>query len=100
MATDLVGIDNENGYYPPAFITSTLEDEVNDAIERWNQEVSEGSNESPPHIQVRSVAKEYLQLLRRYRDASSRTREIETGSECREKILRSLDLPTSSLPPQ
>lgn len=93
MATDLVGIDNENGYYPPAFMTSTLADEVNDAIERWNQEVSEGSDESPPHIQIRSVAYEYLQLLRRFRDAPSRTKEIEIAIECRESVLRKLDLP-------
>ena len=90
MATDLVGIDNENGYYPPAFMTSTLADEVNEAIERWNQEESD---EPSPHIQVKSIANEYLLLLRRYRDASSCSRVIELVAECREQILAKLDLP-------
>ena len=90
MATDLVGIDNENGYYPPAFMTSTLADEVNEAIERWNQEESD---EPPPHSRVKSVANEYLQLLRRYREANSRSRLIELAVDCREQILVKLDLP-------
>ena len=90
MATDLVGIDNENGYYPPAFMTSTLTDEVNEAIERWNQE---DVDSEPPHNRVKSVASEYLQLLKRYRDASNRSRVIETVRDCRETVLVSLDLP-------
>lgn len=93
MATDLVGIDNENGYYPPAFMTSTLADEVNEAIERWNQE---GSDEPSPHNQVKSVATEYLQLLRRYRDASSRSRVVDLAVDCRRQILVKLDLPPPS----
>lgn len=93
MATDLVGIDNENGYYPPAFMTSTLADEVNEAIERWNQEESD---EPSPHTQVKSVATEYLQLLRRCRDATSRSKVIELAVECREQILAKFALPPPS----
>ncbi len=90
MATDLAGIDNENGYYPPAFMTSTLADEVNEAIERWSQEESDSE---PPHKRVKSVANEYLQLLKRYRDASNRTNVIEVVRECREAVLGSLGIP-------
>ena len=94
MTTDLVGIENENGYYPPAFMTSTLADEVNEAIERWN---SESDDEISPEKHLKSIANEYLQSLRRYKDASSRTIALEAAKECRELILRALSIPAPEI---
>ena len=94
MTTDLIGIENENGYYPPAFMTSTLADEVNEAIERWN---SESDDEISPEKHLKSVANEYLQFLRRYKDASSRTKALEAAKECRELILRALSIPAPEI---
>ena len=94
MTTDLIGIENENGYYPPAFMTSTLADEVNEAIERWN---SESDNEISPEKHLKSIANEYLQSLRRYKDANSRTKALEAAKECRELILRALTIPAPEI---
>ena len=94
MTTDLIGIENENGYYPPAFMTSTLADEVNEAIERWN---SESDDKISPEKHLKSIANEYLQSLRRYKDASSRTKALEAAKECRELILRALSIPSPEI---
>lgn len=94
MTTDLIGIENENGYYPPAFMTSTLADEVNEAIERWNSEIDD---EISPEKHLKSIANEYLQFLRRFKDASSRTKALEAAKECRELILRALSIPAPEI---
>lgn len=69
MAFELLGIDNENEFYPAAFLTDALEDELKGALTRW-REAASGAAETPD-ARLSSIRPGYLGALDRVRTASS-----------------------------
>ena len=63
MAFELFGIENENDFYPTAFLSSALEAEVAEAIARWASDESAQS----PDVRLEPIAGEYLRQLSRIR---------------------------------
>jgi hypothetical protein len=69
VAFELLGIDNENEFYPAAFLTDALEEELKTALTRW-REAAAGATETPD-ARLSSVRTGYLGALDRVRSASS-----------------------------
>jgi len=89
MALDLFGIDNENDFYPTAFLSSALEGEISDAIARW----ASGGEVKTPDKRLESIAKEYLRLLSRLRQAGTRDVALETTKAAYSLIVPALGYP-------
>ena len=86
MALDLFGIDNENDFYPTAFLSSALEGEISHAITRW----SSGGTEVTPDKRLESIADDYLRLLSRIRQASTRDIALESAKAAYSLIVPAL----------
>jgi len=69
MAFDLIGIDNENEFYPAAFLSDALEDELRAALARWRE--GEATPANLPDTRLAAFGAVYLRGLERVRIASS-----------------------------
>lgn len=69
MAFELLGIDNENEFYPAAFLTDALEDELKAALTRWREAAPDAS--ATPDARLSATRAGYLSALDRVRTASS-----------------------------
>ncbi|MEO1149560.1 MAG: N-6 DNA methylase [Pseudomonadota bacterium] len=86
MAFELFGIENENDFYPTAFLSSALEAEVADAIARWASEESAQS----PDARLEPIAGDYLRLLSRIRQAGTREAALESAKAALSLIVPAL----------
>ncbi|KCZ83530.1 hypothetical protein HAD_13049 [Hyphomonas adhaerens MHS-3] len=89
MALDLFGIDNENDFYPTAFLSSALEGEISDAIARW----ASGDEARTPDKRLESIAEDYLRLLSRIRQSGTRDIALETAKAAYSLIVPALGYP-------
>lgn len=89
MALDLFGIDNENDFYPTAFLSSALEGEISDAIARW----ASGDEAKTPDKRLESIAEDYLRLLSRIRQSGTRDIALETAKAAYSLIVPALGYP-------
>lgn len=69
MAFDLIGIDNENEFYPAAFLSDALEDELRAALACWRE--GEATPANLPDTRLTAFGAVYLRGLERVRTASS-----------------------------
>lgn len=86
MAFELIGIENENDFYPAAFLSSALEAEIADAISRW---ATDGSSVAPDK-RLEPIAEEFLRELRRIRQAGSRDLALESAKTAVSSLVRAL----------
>ena len=86
MAFELFGIENENDFYPTAFLSSALESEISDAIARWASEPGTAS----PDKRLEPIAEEYLRLLSRIRQAGTRDVALESARTALSTIVQAL----------
>jgi hypothetical protein len=86
MAFEIFGIDNENNFYPTAFLSSALETEVADAIARWN---TDGAKDSPAR-RLEAIAGSYTKILERLRSSDDGAVAIELQRNASEMLLQAL----------
>lgn len=86
MAFELIGIENENDFYPAAFLSSALEAEIADAILRW---ATDGAS-VPPDKRLEPIAEEYLRLLSRIRLSATREIALENAKAAFSLIIPAL----------
>lgn len=86
MAFELFGIENENDFYPTAFVSSALEAEVAEAIARWASDESAQS----PDDRLEPIAGEYLRQLSRIRQAGTREAALESAKAALSLIVPAL----------
>ncbi len=86
MAFELFGIENENDFYPTAFLSSALEAEIADAISRWATQTESAS----PDKRLEPIAEEYLRLLSRIRKAGTRDTALENAKAVLSLIIPAL----------
>jgi methylase of polypeptide subunit release factors len=86
MAFELIGIENENDFYPAAFLSSALEAEIADAISRW----ASGEPSISPDKRLEPIAAEYLRLLSRIRLSGTREIALENAKAASSLIIPAL----------
>ena len=86
MAFELFGIENENDFYPTAFLSSALEAEVAEAIARWTSDESIHS----PDVRLESIAADYLRQLSRIRQTGTREAALESAKAALSLIVPAL----------
>lgn len=86
MAFELFGIENENDFYPTAFLSSALEAEVAEAIARWTSDESIHS----PDARLESLAGDYLRQLSRIRQTGTREAALESAKDALSRIVPAL----------
>lgn len=86
MAFELFGIENENDFYPTAFLSSALEAEVAEAIARWTSDESIHS----PDARLESIAGDYLRQLSRIRQTGTREAALESAKAALSLIVPAL----------
>lgn len=86
MAFELIGIENENDFYPAAFLSSALEAEIADAISRW----ASGEPSISPDKRLEPIAEEYLRLLSRIRLSGTREISLENAKAASSLIIPAL----------
>lgn len=86
MAFELFGIENENDFYPTAFLSSALEAEVAEAIARWASD----ENAQSPDTRLEPIAGEYLRQLSRIRQTGTREAALESAKAALSLIVPAL----------
>lgn len=86
MAFELIGIENENDFYPAAFLSSALEAEIADAISRW---ATDGVAVTPDK-RLEPIAEDYLRLLSRMRLSATREISLESAKAAFSLIIPAL----------
>ncbi len=86
MAFELFGIDNENDFFPTAFLSSALESEITHYITQLK------SNENAPTSPcgLEAIADRYLRQLSRIRNTRIRKAAFSEATEARRQVIRAL----------
>jgi hypothetical protein len=86
MAFELFGIENENDFYPTAFLSSALEAEIAEAVSRW---VDQAKGDAPDK-RLEPIGEVYLRLLSQIRQASTRDVAKEAAKTALSSIVTAL----------
>jgi hypothetical protein len=83
---ELVGIDNENGFYPASFFAVALESELSETINRWA--AAEGS--ASPAKALKAVGPDYLAMLERVRGTGESAPSALARRETTRRLIEAL----------
>jgi hypothetical protein len=86
VSMQLIGIENENEFYPAGFFSGALEEELKEIISRWADE--RGSDN--PVQRLSSCVAEYREMMERVRTMADTSRAAELRREATHKLVTAL----------
>jgi hypothetical protein len=89
MSIQLIGIENENEFYPAGFFSGALEGELTEIISRWAEE----NGSSSPIQRLESCANEYREMVERVRSMPDDERIVELRRNATHALITALGYP-------
>lgn len=86
MSMELIGIENENEFYPAGFFSGALQGELTEIILRWAGEKGSGN----PVQRLSSCVVEYREMMERVRTMADRDRAAELRRAATHKLVSAL----------